>query len=82
MRDYTISCIIPTYNRAHLVCDDIDSDLAQTYPCHEIIVVDDASPVHCADIADEYSRKNSRVQVIRKQKNSVQASTRNVGVAA
>jgi glycosyltransferase involved in cell wall biosynthesis len=38
-----ISVIIPSYNRADLVVETIDSMLAQTVPAKEIIVVDDGS---------------------------------------
>ncbi|WP_075590608.1 glycosyltransferase family 2 protein [Labilibacter marinus] len=39
----TVSIIIPTYNRRHLIGTTIDNILRQTLPVHEIIVVDDHS---------------------------------------
>jgi glycosyltransferase involved in cell wall biosynthesis len=38
-----ISVIIPTYNRANLVVNAIESALEQTYAPHEVVVVDDGS---------------------------------------
>jgi glycosyltransferase involved in cell wall biosynthesis len=39
----SVAVIIPSYNRAELLCRAIDSVLAQTYAAAEIIVVDDGS---------------------------------------
>jgi glycosyltransferase involved in cell wall biosynthesis len=36
-----ISTIIPTYRRPHTLSEAIESALAQTGPCHDVIVVDD-----------------------------------------
>ena len=44
-----ISVIIPTYNRAHLLGETLDSVMAQTYQNWECIVVDDGS----TDATDE-----------------------------
>jgi glycosyltransferase involved in cell wall biosynthesis len=38
-----VSIIIPTYNRAALVCQTIDNVFLQTYSNFELIVVDDGS---------------------------------------
>ena len=43
MDDPAVSVVIPTYNRARLVCRAIDSALAATATGDEIIVVDDGS---------------------------------------
>ena len=39
-----VSVIIPTYNRAQMVCDCVASVLATNYPELEVVVVDDCSP--------------------------------------
>ena len=62
MNSPLISIIIPTYNRAHLIGETLDSILAQTYPNWECIVVDDGSTDNTADVMRDYIKQDSRFQ--------------------
>lgn len=73
-----ISLVIPSYNRAHLIAETLDSALAQTTPFAEIIVIDDGSTDNTCDIVERYA---GRVRLIRSANSGVQ-SARNKGVAA
>lgn len=57
-----VSVIIPTFNRAHLLGETLDSILAQTYTHFECLVVDDGSTDHTAEILEFYSEKDSRIK--------------------
>lgn len=71
-----VSVIIPTYNRAKLVSQAIDSALNQTYKNMEIIVIDDGS----ADNTKEaVSRYQSKIRYIYKE-NGGASSARNLGI--
>ena len=43
MQQPLVSIIIPTFNRAHLIGETLDSTLAQTYNNWECIVVNDGN---------------------------------------
>ena len=76
-----ISIIIPTYNRAHLIGETLDSIVAQTYSNWECIVVDDGSTDTTAEVMREYVKKDSRFQYHQRPENKVKGpnSCRNYG---
>ncbi|WP_310992293.1 glycosyltransferase family 2 protein [Aequorivita marina] len=57
-----ISIIIPTYNRAHLIGETLDSVLAQTYQNWECLVVDDGSTDNTEELMAAYIAKDARFQ--------------------
>lgn len=73
-----VSVIIPTYNRAWVVKEALDSVLAQEYKDFDLIVVDDGSTDETPTILSEYG---DRLTVIR-QKNRGVSAARNCGIKA
>jgi glycosyltransferase involved in cell wall biosynthesis len=73
-----ISAVIPTYNRAALVCRAVESVLSQEGPPDELIVVDDGST---DGTAEALARFGSRVRRIHRPNAGV-AAARNAGVLA
>jgi glycosyltransferase involved in cell wall biosynthesis len=74
--DPLVSAIIPTYNRASLVCAAIDSVRQQTYENVEIIVVDDGST---DDTQARLKVYGDSVRVV-VQDNTGPAAARNLGI--
>ncbi|WP_445734533.1 glycosyltransferase family 2 protein [Mariniflexile sp.] len=62
MNQPLVSIIIPTYNRAHLIGETLDSVLAQTHQNWECIVVDDGSTDNTDTVLKTYCQKDSRFQ--------------------
>jgi teichuronic acid biosynthesis glycosyltransferase TuaG len=75
-----ISVIIPVYNGAETIAQSIDCVLAQSYPPHEIIVVDDASKDNTAEVIQ--SKYEGKIQFIQKLTNQGSAGARNKGMDA
>lgn len=63
-----VSIIIPTYNRAHLIRETLDSVLIQTYKNWECIVVDDGSTDNTSNLISEYKKKDSRFKYYQRPK--------------
>lgn len=72
-----VSVIVPTYNRADLIRDSIDSVLNQTFQDFEIVVIDDGSTDNTKNIVEEYS--DSRIKYFY-QKNAGLNAARNSGI--
>lgn len=74
-----VSCVVPTYNRAHFLKDAIESTIAQTYPHWELIIVDDQSADNTAEVARRYQEKDPRVKYFLNPQKGV-SSARNYGI--
>lgn len=72
----TVSVIIPFYSHLDWLYEAIESVLSQTYPIHEIILVDDGSKEDLTDFLAEYGDK---IQYVR-QENAGPAAARNNGI--
>ena len=78
----TVSVIIPTYNRAHLISRAIKSVLNQTYQDFEVIVVDDGSTDNTEEVIKEFQKKDERIKYVRHEKNKGGSAARNTGIKA
>jgi hypothetical protein len=70
------SVILPAYNSAGTLPRAIESVLAQTWPAHEIIVVDDASSDATREVA---ARFGARIRYLRREFNAGVSAARNRG---
>ena len=75
-----VSAIIPTYNRAYIVLEAVESVLGQTYRDFEIVVVDDGSTDNTAEIVRGIG--DPRIRYITHEKNKGCSAAYNSGIAA
>lgn len=75
--NFSVSVIIPTFNRVEYLPDALDSVYSQTHPVSEVIVVDDGSTDHTVE---KLSPSYPSVQFLRQENQGV-SSARNLGIA-
>ena len=73
-----ISIITAAYNCEKYISQAIESVLAQTFDDWEMIIVDDISTDKTAEIAEVYSQKDARIQLIKSEKKLYSAGARNL----
>lgn len=61
-----ISVIIPSYNRASLIGETIESVINQTYSNWELIIVDDGSTDNSDEVIEEYLKTDNRIKYVRR----------------
>lgn len=70
------SVVVPTYNRAHLIAQTLETILAQTYPHFEVLIVDDGSKDATEDVVARIA--DPRVRYFKKA-NGERGAARNFG---
>lgn len=75
-----VSIITPSYKSERFISETLESVLAQTYQNWEMIIVDDCSPDNANEIIGKYTKKDSRIKLIKLEKNGGPANTRNEGI--
>jgi glycosyltransferase involved in cell wall biosynthesis len=79
MKPPFFSIVIPTYNRADLILDTLESVLSQTYKEFEVIVVDNCSTDNTKDVLLPYIQ-NGSISFIQHEKNYERSKSRNTGI--
>lgn len=73
-----ISVVIPTYNRAHLIKESIQSVLDQTLQPYEIIVVDDFSTDNTEEVVNSFN--SPVIKFVKNQRKKGANGARNTGI--
>lgn len=76
-----ISIIMPTYNRAHLISETLESIIAQTYTTWECIIIDDGSTDDTNSILMNFVENDKRIKYLQRPESRVKgpSSCRNYG---
>lgn len=77
-----VSIIIPTYNRANLISETLDSIIGQTYQNWECIIIDDGSTDNSFEIITKYLNKDQRFKFVSRPKDTIKgpSACRNHGI--
>lgn len=75
-----VSVIIPTYNRAEMLCKCVDSILNSTYDNLEVIIVDNNSADETRELVESKYAADERVLLVPLKENLMAAGGRNEGI--
>jgi len=64
-----VSIVMATYNGERFLREQLDSLVSQTYPCVEIVIVDDASTDGTIAILEEYDLKHTNIRLFKSEMN-------------
>ncbi len=73
-----VSIIMPAYNSANYIVASIQSVIGQTYNNWELLFIDDCSTDNTIETVEQF--KDARIRVLKNQKNSGAAISRNYGL--
>ena len=77
-----VSIIMPYYNAAAYIRETVEAIIAQTFQDWELIIVDDCSPApETAEVLNQVKNMDSRIKVIRAEKNGGAGLARKIGRA-
>jgi len=79
IQDIKFSIVIPCYNAEATIMTTLQSCLAQSYPPHEIIIINDASTDTTAPLLDSIALQHPQIKVIHLSVNHGVAASRNKG---
>ena len=79
-KEELVSIVVPVYNAENFLKDTIQTVLEQTYPNWELLLVDDCSNDNSVGIIKEYVKDDKRIRLLKNEKNSGAALTRNHGI--
>lgn len=75
-----VSILVPFYNVEQYIDRCIQSLIKQTYENIEILLIDDCSPDNTLEIAQKYTESDSRIKILRYEKNRGLGGARNYGI--
>ena len=77
-----ISIIVPVYNSARYLKECLDSIQRQTWPCFELLLVDDGSTDNSRDICRQACSQDERIRLLEQDCNRGVSAARNAGIEA
>lgn len=79
LQNYNVTAIVPVYNVENYVARCLNSLLEQTFPFHEVIVIDDGSTDSSYSICAEFASRNEALRIIQKDNGGL-GYARNTGL--